>query len=125
MITAGLSMALLVIVAMCAGFPEGRGGPIFHRAHRAEVRADCRAWLLAWVDDGETIARIGRLKPSRTRDLAWLEDQLGEFGIRGGMWSLRWRRIAQRRREAPLAEHEVVEEFIGAARDLARAGGME
>ena len=121
---AGLSVALLVIVAMCAGFPEERGRPVLDRAHRSEVRADCRAWLLAWVDDVEVIARIGRFKPGRTRDLACLEDQLDEFGVGGGTWSLRWKRIAMRRREAPLAEHEVVEEFICAARDLARGEGL-
>ena len=121
---ADLSFALLVIVAMCAGFPEGSGRPAFDRAHRSEVRADCRAWLLAWVDDVEAIARIARLRPGRARDLAWLEDRLEVFGGAGDTWSLRWKRIAQRRREAPLEEHEVVEEFIGAARDLARGEGL-
>ena len=120
-----LSVALIVVVAMCAGFSEERRRPAFDRAHRAEVRTDCRAWLLAWMDDVETIARIGRLKPGRGRDLAWLEDRLDEFGVCGGTWSLRWKRIAQRRREAPLAEHEVVEEFIGAAKDLTRGAGLD
>ena len=120
-----LSIALIVVVAMCAGFPEKRARPVLDRAHRSEVRTDCRAWLLAWVDDVETIARIGRLKPGRARDLAWLEDRLDEFGIGGGTWSLRWKRIAMRRREAPLAEYEVVEEFIGAAKGLAREAGLD
>ncbi len=96
--------------------------------YRQEVRADCRDWLRAKVNDSNKIKAISSFRSIRS--LSQLQAKLKTIGITSPLTSkqrkkkgdqfLEYKGIALRMNETPMSEKEVVGEFIEAAKEMSR-----
>ena len=83
-----------------------------------EIKSDCKSWLVANVREDGKIKSISLFNYNHIPDLKALHDKLITVNINKSLMALRYKRIADRRGERVLSEHEIVRQFIAAALEL-------
>ena len=109
---------ILTLLTLMVGCSTTTTLPDPRRDHKAEVRSDCRSWITVWVRDRGKIKTVSLYKVSEIKNLGKLQLKLKKIGVDGSLKSLRYIRIAKRRRELPLSEYQVVEQFIFAGKEI-------